>query len=218
VTDQIANVYNMRVADYHTYFVGGAEWGFDVWAHNTNCSLASVKDHLEGDTHTLDLNVIGRKGKIQLGKESDRLVAGRHPDTEIVYVVRDRVSGEIVTSGKTSVGEGGVNLRQRVMHYTRDGDFVNSHPNANVPRVQLEMQLGFVRTQSVKAFQQAGHQVETGVEAPLRANLQKEWGLLWDNTNGRLGIPGQKELRNNLQIFENWVDTRDAWLWQGSGI
>jgi hypothetical protein len=34
VTDQIANVYNMRVADYHTYFVGGAAWGWDVWAHN----------------------------------------------------------------------------------------------------------------------------------------------------------------------------------------
>ncbi len=34
VTDQIANVYNMRVADYHTYFVGGALWGWDVWAHN----------------------------------------------------------------------------------------------------------------------------------------------------------------------------------------
>ncbi len=34
VTDQIANVYNMRVADYHTYFVGGAGWGWDVWAHN----------------------------------------------------------------------------------------------------------------------------------------------------------------------------------------
>ncbi len=38
VTDQIANVYNMRVADYHTYFVGGAEWGWDVWAHNARCT------------------------------------------------------------------------------------------------------------------------------------------------------------------------------------
>jgi hypothetical protein len=24
----------MRVADYHTYFVGGASWGWDVWVHN----------------------------------------------------------------------------------------------------------------------------------------------------------------------------------------
>jgi hypothetical protein len=27
-------LYNMRVADYHTYFVGCPEWGFSVWAHN----------------------------------------------------------------------------------------------------------------------------------------------------------------------------------------
>lgn len=27
-------VYNCRVADYHTYFVGSAEWRFSVWAHN----------------------------------------------------------------------------------------------------------------------------------------------------------------------------------------
>jgi hypothetical protein len=28
-------VYNFRVADYHTYFVGEEIWGFDLWAHNT---------------------------------------------------------------------------------------------------------------------------------------------------------------------------------------
>jgi hypothetical protein len=34
VTGQIAKVYNLRVADYHTYFVGCDEWGWSVWAHN----------------------------------------------------------------------------------------------------------------------------------------------------------------------------------------
>jgi len=27
-------VYNLRIADYHTYFVGSREWGFSVLAHN----------------------------------------------------------------------------------------------------------------------------------------------------------------------------------------
>jgi hypothetical protein len=27
-------VYNLRVADYRTYFVGGDEWGFAAWVHN----------------------------------------------------------------------------------------------------------------------------------------------------------------------------------------
>jgi len=30
----VATVYNFRVADYHTYFVGDEEWGWSVWAHN----------------------------------------------------------------------------------------------------------------------------------------------------------------------------------------
>ena len=35
---EAARVYNMRVGDYHTYFVGGKDWGFSVWAHNSpNC-------------------------------------------------------------------------------------------------------------------------------------------------------------------------------------
>jgi hypothetical protein len=31
---EIVPVHNLRVAHYHTYFVGSREWGFSVWAHN----------------------------------------------------------------------------------------------------------------------------------------------------------------------------------------
>ena len=27
-------VYNFRVADWHTYFVGNEDWDFEVWVHN----------------------------------------------------------------------------------------------------------------------------------------------------------------------------------------
>jgi len=33
---RVESVYNMEVEDYHTYFVGDASWGWDVWAHNAN--------------------------------------------------------------------------------------------------------------------------------------------------------------------------------------
>ena len=33
-TGEYETVYNLRVADFHTYFVGSEEWGFSVWAHN----------------------------------------------------------------------------------------------------------------------------------------------------------------------------------------
>jgi hypothetical protein len=38
-TGQYETVYNFRVADYHTYFVGGDGWGFAVWAHNAPCVI-----------------------------------------------------------------------------------------------------------------------------------------------------------------------------------
>jgi hypothetical protein len=34
-TGEIKTVYNLRVADFATYFVGGDDWGFSGWAHNT---------------------------------------------------------------------------------------------------------------------------------------------------------------------------------------
>jgi len=33
-TGEYETVYNLRVADHHTYFVGEEAWGFAVWAHN----------------------------------------------------------------------------------------------------------------------------------------------------------------------------------------
>lgn len=45
-TGELAAVYNLRVADYHTFFVGGDGWGFSVWAHNT-CTVKDVNKALE---------------------------------------------------------------------------------------------------------------------------------------------------------------------------
>lgn len=33
-TERTATVYNLRVADDHTYFVGARDWGFSIWVHN----------------------------------------------------------------------------------------------------------------------------------------------------------------------------------------
>src|SRR5205807_9455 len=38
------NVYNCRVADHHTYFVGGEDWSFSVWAHNAYIDKA-IRNH-----------------------------------------------------------------------------------------------------------------------------------------------------------------------------
>lgn len=34
VAGEVETVYNIRVAEHHTYFVGSAAWGFGLWVHN----------------------------------------------------------------------------------------------------------------------------------------------------------------------------------------
>jgi Pretoxin HINT domain len=34
-------VYNCRINEYHTYFIGGESWGWSVWAHN-ECAMESL--------------------------------------------------------------------------------------------------------------------------------------------------------------------------------
>jgi hypothetical protein len=41
-TGEYERVYNLRVTDWHTYFVGEEDWGFSVWAHNDYAGVASV--------------------------------------------------------------------------------------------------------------------------------------------------------------------------------
>jgi hypothetical protein len=36
VSGEVVTVYNWRVAEFHTYFVGGDDWAFAVWAHNSD--------------------------------------------------------------------------------------------------------------------------------------------------------------------------------------
>ena len=42
-TGEYETVYNLRVADHHTYFVGMREWGFSAWAHNV-CDMSKPLD------------------------------------------------------------------------------------------------------------------------------------------------------------------------------
>jgi hypothetical protein len=47
--NEITSVYNLRVADHHTYFVGGALWGWDVWVHNARYRLNGASATVTSD-------------------------------------------------------------------------------------------------------------------------------------------------------------------------
>ena len=44
-SQEAAPVYNLRIAEDHTYFVGEPTWGFSVWAHNNNqlCAFGNTQ-------------------------------------------------------------------------------------------------------------------------------------------------------------------------------
>ena len=69
---EVAPVYNMRVEEYHTYFVGADGWGFSVWAHNA-CRVANLEPGV-------GVKAVGpqvsRAEAIVLGKAGEDLIAG----------------------------------------------------------------------------------------------------------------------------------------------
>ena len=63
--DRYASVYNLEVEADHTYFVGDAGWGFDVWSHNHHRD-ASVQRTKQGGKFTEPIlpekTIVSQKG------------------------------------------------------------------------------------------------------------------------------------------------------------
>jgi hypothetical protein len=55
-------VYNMCVADYHTYFIGDQIWGFAVWSHNMG--LCSKTGKTAPNKQVKDLPSLDSTGKV----------------------------------------------------------------------------------------------------------------------------------------------------------
>jgi intein/homing endonuclease len=62
--NQDVPVYNLRIADYHTYFVGSAEWGFSVWTHNmcVNAGAAGEQPTSAADAAMAEANIAQAEG------------------------------------------------------------------------------------------------------------------------------------------------------------
>ncbi|MEM4725183.1 MAG: polymorphic toxin-type HINT domain-containing protein, partial [Candidatus Hadarchaeum sp.] len=64
-------VYNCRVAEYHTYFVGDESWGFSVWAHNARCGPELLqRNGIDLHPHALDR----LQGRFSRGVTQDRVL------------------------------------------------------------------------------------------------------------------------------------------------
>ena len=65
-TGDFETVYNLRVADHHTYFVGGDGWGFAVWAHNVCVYVGHASSGASGILYVGITNNITRRAQSQM--------------------------------------------------------------------------------------------------------------------------------------------------------
>ena len=68
-TGEYATVYNLRVSEYHTYFVGTPAWGFSVWAHNSNVCQVIPRLYFPQTRETFSPYIGRKKGSAEGGTE-----------------------------------------------------------------------------------------------------------------------------------------------------
>jgi hypothetical protein len=76
----VETVYNWRVADFHTYFVGDQEWGFSVWAHNADYTN-ELKKRDDAARKILDYRLGGKPGD---GKSAHHIIPWEWRDDPVV--------------------------------------------------------------------------------------------------------------------------------------
>jgi hypothetical protein len=93
-TGEYATVYNLRVAEYHTYFVGCEEWGFSVWAHNQNCTGEEIRGLLQ-KLQEEDPTVRIPSGRV-LNNVAEQISGGRLGEARRT-LQRNKVKGDVLS-------------------------------------------------------------------------------------------------------------------------
>jgi YD repeat-containing protein len=223
-TGEFETVYNVRVADYHTYFVGSEEWGFSVWAHNSYqgdsdaAELSRAARRRDGGDLTAQVparraiieNVFGEIEAAtggeplmeKLGLNSERHLNMDAPSdatganrSHIIYTLTDKATGEIVYVGRASeLGTPTQALNARL----------------NKPHEYYDPALHDVQVREVLPSKYSVQGAEEVYLVGLReqgANLinsPRDWGVGYDNA-ARAG----KSL-DRLQAFADVVNARRA--------
>jgi hypothetical protein len=102
-TGRSVAVYNLRIADHHTYFVGTCHWGFSIWAHNA----CWVRSKLQKQKFLMDLAYDWRtpswmkpwlsNGRVPPGYNVDHIVPGSVGGADIpsntrLVLIRDYIN------------------------------------------------------------------------------------------------------------------------------
>ncbi len=83
-TEEFQTVYNIKVSDFSTYFVGCDEWGFSVWAHNAACDKGMVRRA----AHTAEIEPLRGYGVVKVRQVVDAYNQGKATKQDIKKAIR----------------------------------------------------------------------------------------------------------------------------------
>jgi hypothetical protein len=98
-TGRYETVYNLRVQDYHTYFVGARDWGFAVWAHNAGWDGCGSVGKQLSDKELLDKLKQPGKHNVTVGTKTEALDLARKAVPTGTHLP-DEVAGQAYGSTK----------------------------------------------------------------------------------------------------------------------
>jgi len=84
-------VYNLRVADWHTYFVGDADWGWSAWAHNAYSFVQTVTANAVTVGRVFRFTEPGYSADWFVPSKTAFLTSGQNPNK----VVKDGVAKDV---------------------------------------------------------------------------------------------------------------------------
>ena len=133
-------VYNCRVAEYHTYFVGDEQWGFSVWAHNS-CGPTGAGAGTNAPRWTLNERVSGQLTDPRMGRLQGRLTTellndlansftarrfwdARSNNINIIQEVDGRLLRITVARGKFEIISVGPIQERNIVNSIVRGDFI----------------------------------------------------------------------------------------------
>lgn len=157
-TGEWETVYNLRVADYHTYFVGGLDWGFDVWAHNAYCPQQVSGYWIGSYTPLLKMS-------------------NKPADHQVHHIGQDAVMSTIVTGpGDLTYSYGGA---PAILLEGGSGSSGSPHDKASKMQIQLNGKLG--RGSQITIGQEASvaQQALLAADVPIRA-ISAAMSLFWE--------------------------------------
>ncbi len=101
-TGRMEAVCNLEVEGCHTYFVGGADWGFSVWAHNAGCTPEQLaKNYANGKNAEKGLAALLRQAGYTVAENVYRMTPFGKRFIDILVSKGDKVLGaiEVKTGG-----------------------------------------------------------------------------------------------------------------------